>query len=438
MLYWVLHSFLRASSHPLSGDTTSLCKQSFHSQRNESHHLQSRRFELHLLLRQVGQRSSTSGPIFCRGQGQDCICGWQDNGQRKPQPESGRCGHAAGKWAHPRFQGGGWRVPHWSKRPSKILFSCTKDQRHFFSQSRSSWPTLLRSGAGRGFLCLVYPLSKRHTSWVLVSPTKLLKLSNHVFLALWSKMVWPIAWPHTSCSVLPKKCLKRQKVTSRWFPIVNDANCSPVFTLNMDQTPMWFAMATKGSIKPWGSRIVNIRTARGDGKGVIVAVTITALRHQLSSLIVFKGKPNRRIAKKEVPTLPRDCSTSWMIKHSFMSRSCSIGSRLSSNCMLQLRLKESSLSSSLTCSRCTWWHWLLMLSRCLVSRLSSGGCTRLVQPVDVGYNKAFKAICRATHHELSQWIITVQENISTVTIHNAWKTTGYLYYPEQPWGISVF
>jgi hypothetical protein len=83
--------------------------------------------------------------------------------------------------------------------------------------------------------------------------------------------------------------------------ITNNANSNPAFTLNMDQTPMWYTMEAKGTIEHQGACTVNIRTAMGDGKRVTVAVTITALGHQLPSMIVFKGKPNGRITKKEVP-----------------------------------------------------------------------------------------------------------------------------------------
>jgi hypothetical protein len=43
-----------------------------------------------------------------------------------------------------------------------------------------------------------------------------------------------------------------------------------------------------------------------------------------------------------------------------------------------------------------------------------------------------EAICRATCHELSEWIIAAQANVSAVTIRNVWKKTGFLYYPNQP------
>jgi len=74
------------------------------------------------------------------------------------------------------------------------------------------------------------------------------------------------------------------------IPILNDENRSPEFTLNMDQTPMWYAMTPKGSINTVGTRTINVRTSTGDSKRVTVAVSITASGHQLPSMIVFKGK----------------------------------------------------------------------------------------------------------------------------------------------------
>ena len=67
------------------------------------------------------------------------------------------------------------------------------------------------------------------------------------------------------------------------------------------------------------------------------------------------------------------------------------------------------------------------------------GCTGLLQPVDVGYNKAFKAKLRTQYNEwlferdpdlpipattrrdVSDWIITAERNITEETIKNYWN-----------------
>jgi hypothetical protein len=87
-------------------------------------------------------------------------------------------------------------------------------------------------------------------------------------------------------------------------PIVNNINPLPAFTLNMDQTPMRYAMTPKTTIEHCGSRTVNVRTTTGDSKRVTAAVTITESGHQLLSMVVFKGSPTGTIARREIPTLP--------------------------------------------------------------------------------------------------------------------------------------
>ncbi len=74
------------------------------------------------------------------------------------------------------------------------------------------------------------------------------------------------------------------------------------------------------------------------------------------------------------------------------------------------------------------------------------GCTGLLQPVDVGFNKAFKAKLRTqyngwlfqqdpdlpipaiTCHDVSDWIITAERNITNEPIKNSWRKTGYSYF----------
>ena len=66
------------------------------------------------------------------------------------------------------------------------------------------------------------------------------------------------------------------------------------------------------------------------------------------------------------------------------------------------------------------------------------GCTGLVQPVDVGYNKAFKCkvkdqyfdwlmkqdpdapIAKTTQRQVVEWILSAEKNITTEVIRNAW------------------
>ncbi len=74
------------------------------------------------------------------------------------------------------------------------------------------------------------------------------------------------------------------------------------------------------------------------------------------------------------------------------------------------------------------------------------GCTGLLQPVDVGYNKTFKAKLRTeyntwlldqdpdqripatTHCDVANWIVAAKTNITDDTLKNSWRKTGYSYF----------
>lgn len=77
------------------------------------------------------------------------------------------------------------------------------------------------------------------------------------------------------------------------------------------------------------------------------------------------------------------------------------------------------------------------------------GCTGMVQPVDVGYNKSLKAKVRdeyrewlllqdpnvqipcPSRHQVAEWIVAAMNAISDVTVRNAWRKTGFSFFPDQ-------
>ncbi len=76
------------------------------------------------------------------------------------------------------------------------------------------------------------------------------------------------------------------------------------------------------------------------------------------------------------------------------------------------------------------------------------GCTGLVQPVDVGYNKPFKAkvksqyndwlmaqdpdapIKKTTCRHVVEFILATEQQIGAETIHNAWRKTRFSYFTD--------
>ena len=76
------------------------------------------------------------------------------------------------------------------------------------------------------------------------------------------------------------------------------------------------------------------------------------------------------------------------------------------------------------------------------------GCSGLVQPIDVGFNKPYKAnytklytkflmnqdadqlLSGAKRKDVSQWILEAVGAISKETVKNAWRKKGYSYFKE--------
>jgi len=61
-------------------------------------------------------------------------------------------------------------------------------------------------------------------------------------------------------------------------------------------------MSSKRMFEVIGEKTIHICTSTNDTKRVTVAATITADGTLLPSTLVFKGKPNGRIATKEFPS----------------------------------------------------------------------------------------------------------------------------------------
>ena len=62
------------------------------------------------------------------------------------------------------------------------------------------------------------------------------------------------------------------------------------YTLNMDQSAVYYSMHAKRTLSPRGVRTIFLRKPKDDSKRVTVAFTITTLGLQLTSMIVFKGE----------------------------------------------------------------------------------------------------------------------------------------------------
>jgi hypothetical protein len=73
-------------------------------------------------------------------------------------------------------------------------------------------------------------------------------------------------------------------------PRLLEPNVDLDYVMNMDQTPVFYAMNDKYTIHRKNEKTINLRTSAADTKRVTVAVTITASGKRLRSMVVFKGQ----------------------------------------------------------------------------------------------------------------------------------------------------
>jgi hypothetical protein len=169
-------------------------------------------------------------------------------------------------------------------------------------------------------------------------------------------------------------------------------HCDLRFIINMDQTPVYFAMSVKQTLEVVGKKTIHVRTSLNDNKRATVAVTITADGMVLPLMVIFKGKPNGRIAKTEFATYPAPhcyhCQeNAWMDKAVMLAWVDDI-----------LRpYVESAPDDIIPLLILNSYQCRMMGS--VVQKIQElgvevkhipGGCTSLYQPVDIGFNKPFK------------------------------------------------
>jgi len=230
--------------------------------------------------------------------------------------------------------------------------------------------------------------------------------------------------------------------------VVSQPNRSQHFIINMDQTPVYFTMHPKKTIEKKGKRIVNLRKSTGDTKRATFAMCVTASGRKLKPLLVFKGKPNGRIAKTEFPTFSNE-----------IEYACQDSAWMDEGVMLQWAQKclkpyvdtapEGVIPVLLLDSyRCHMMESVVSVIQEMGVEVHHipGGCTGLCQPVDVGINRPFKSRIRQmwtnwmideglelgshpTRGQVVEWSLNAFKELTEPLVRNSWRHDAFTYFP---------
>ena len=183
---------------------------------------------------------------------------------------------------------------------------------------------------------------------------------------------------------------------SRVTPLLASPNHDQQYIINMDQTPVFFSMVPNKTLNVAGERSINVRTSTGSTMQLTCAVTVSAARDILRPFIVFKGKRDGRIAcefqNPEKSGFPADCSyicqdRAWMDEAVMLQWVKDVLELWSKH--VPAGIVPYLLLDSYKCHLMSSVVHAIQDLGIEVDHIP-GGCTGLVQPLDVGVNKPLK------------------------------------------------
>ena len=235
--------------------------------------------------------------------------------------------------------------------------------------------------------------------------------------------------------------------------IVTGSNRDRRFILNMDQTPVYFAMSAKRTLELIGKKTIHIRTTADDTKQVTMAIMIAADGTLLPAMVVYKGKANRKIVRTELGSYPttnhyRCQENAWMdeaVMVAWVDDVLAPYVATAPDHVIPILILDS--------YRCHMMGSVVQRIQELGVEVQHipGGCTSLCQPVDVGFNKPFKdRVRRAWHNwmladavihgttrsptrlDVATWVAITMEEMKRegVIIRNAWKKMDYEWFAD--------
>lgn len=223
---------------------------------------------------------------------------------------------------------------------------------------------------------------------------------------------------------------------------VRAKNRSKRFTYSMDQTPIFFTYHAKKTLEKKGMKTVNIRKSTGDTRRSTLAATVTASGEALPPMVVVKGAPKGRICTREFPSYPEEWGMYYAAqKNAWMDED------------VMLRWVDEVLAPDvknapegivpilfLDSYRCHMMKSVVNKIEKLGVEVEHipGGCTGLVQPVDVGINKPLKNrikelwdewmdtvdldgdVVPPSRRDICEWVAEAYWNLDEKIIQNSW------------------
>ena len=219
----------------------------------------------------------------------------------------------------------------------------------------------------------------------------------------------------------------------------------------MDQTPYDPHDSPKRTYTKKGSKTVNSKEIKTSVGRVTVCLAVCADGYKLPPMVVYKGQPDKHIMR-ETRQYPKD-ALYQVQKNAWCDERCMLFwvdnvlkpfvEKVPPGVVPYLLLDkykchyQGSVAKAIEALGVEW-------------DIIPGGCTGLVQPIDVGIGKPFKHRIRYWLEEwladqdtsrvktqdvrkmIAEWVVASWARTKEETVHNSWRHTPFSYFPEEP------
>lgn len=234
-----------------------------------------------------------------------------------------------------------------------------------------------------------------------------------------------------------------QKLPDSYFEVVtsfrdfmarNRQRVDPEFILNMDETPVYFDNVPNTTVDEIGVKTVRMQTTGGDKRRCTVVLGISHTGDFLKTMIIFKGKRQLKLTHPD-SVVVRVQEKAWM-NEALMLEWVDICLRAYTDrrpSILVLDSFRAHITDDVTGA---------MKKHSVVPAVIPGGCTSLLQPLDVSINKPMKDHAKqlwsdymdtinattptktASKQQMVDWVVEAINNINKEMVIKSFKVTG--------------
>ena len=234
-------------------------------------------------------------------------------------------------------------------------------------------------------------------------------------------------------------------------PIVVAPEVDRSFIINMDQTPVFLSMHPNQTLELEGTRSVVIRTTCNSTNRVTCSLAISGNGDKLKPMLIFKGVSTGKIAKYELPTFEEYRELAMVCQPNAWQDTENMLQWIDMVLVPYCQDKAQGVPVIVILDSFTAHDSKAVNARFTELGIRTyavpGGCTGLVQPVDVGVGKPFKDRVRkmwwnwmleqsvndivftnATRQQVASWVAKCWREFPEKIVRNSWCKTGFSYF----------